>query len=247
MNLATRAHTVEWSSSFLSSEKPHATRTRKGYNFTPGVVQISLGSGTSAVIVNITTGSLPDLDDLLIVLRRYQQPLSVVNDIALLYYHEERLADFERLLDTAKRSFRFEVEPIASVRFDGDSSKHMAKTHDMLGTYYMWKNYKTKQPQQTDRATRIMHSAELEFAAADNLSLHPEHVAARGFFFLFWKGRVDLASSAFDFAISSNSENLVALLGRAMCHFAHAEYKKALGLFRRVMMKTNFKCSPDIR
>lgn len=220
---------------------------RKAYNFTPGVVQISLGSSNSAVIVNITTGSLPDVDDLLIIFRRYRPPLSVINDLALLYYQENRLADFERLLHTAKRSFRFEVEAIASVDFDGDSSKHMAKTYDMLGTYYMWQNYKSKQIQQSHRETSKIRSAEALFAEADKLPSNPQHVAARGFFFLYEKGNVDLAASAFDFAISCNAGDLVALLGRAMCHFASAEYKKALGLFRRIMMKTNFKCSPDIR
>lgn len=246
-----------------SSEKRHASQARKAYNFPPGgACNLTFNTrGQDPVIARFTTDTLPALDDLLTLLRTDRPPLPVINDLALLYYRAERLTDFERLLELAKHSFRSkhggagvetdDDEAIASVDYEGNALKDMAKTHDMLGTYYMWKNYKSKQQasqQSADRETRKKRNAGIEFAAADKLGLNnPLHVAARGFFLLLEKGKVEQAASSFEFAISHNAGDVTALLGRAMCHFAKAEYKKALDHFRKVMMKTNFKCSPDIR
>lgn len=68
----------------------------------------------------------------------------------------------------------------------------------------------------------------------------------RAYFCLFEGDKLDQAAAQFDFVLTENPNNVLAMLGKACIAFQKREFKTALNIYKKAL-KTNPNCPADVR
>ena len=197
------------------------------------VIEIPLHN--SDEVIELDLEQLPDVEEALTILREEQVPLQTWVFLARQYYKQNKLKDFEKILDQARTN--------ANTHYK-DSEKDQMECLDSLAAHYV-----TLARNEKERGMKrdYFTQATLLYTNADKIIMYDlNHLLGRAYFCLLEGDKLEQADAQFLFVLKQNSENIPALLGKAAICYNKREYKEALLFYKRAL-RTNPNCPGSVR
>jgi len=186
---------------------------------------------TSDEAIEISIENLPPVEDLLGILQAEQADLPRWLDFAVEYYGQNRLAEFERILEEG-------CSPEVEAYYD----------HDPMGRLIMLNAlaaYKITLAHGTPNATYLTDAVDL-FSRADKIDDKRGITLVNKGLYSLARNEQSEALNQFTQALELDPNNLLAKLGRAAMLFKKRQFKEARDLYKRAI-RDHPGCSPTVR
>lgn len=186
-------------------------------------------------VIELGLDQLPDGEEVLSILVQENCPLYVWIRLAIGYYKLNKYADFVRILDASRTS--------AFTNYKG-GEKDMLKSLDTLAAYYVQQANKEKNK---DTKKEYCSKATTLYTSGDKISMYEsEHLLSRAYFCLLEADKLDQADAQFNFVLTTNQQNVPALMGKACIAFNKKDYKSALNFYKKAL-KNNANAPASVR
>ncbi|KAF2076983.1 hypothetical protein CYY_001692 [Polysphondylium violaceum] len=190
--------------------------------------------------VRVPIDPLPNVDDILEILKGEVAPLDLWLKLAIEYYKQDKIQDFIKLLSQV-------LDP-AIEEFYKDSKVERIAMLNALASYYTQLG-----TQERDKLKKeeYFNQATFHFNKADKIDLHQPLTWIGKAVLLLCKGEVDRAETNFQKVLDLASKDstipgIPAKLGHACILFNKGNYDKALDTYQKVIHQ-NANCSPSVR
>ena len=197
------------------------------------VIEIPLHN--SDEVIELDLDQLPDAEEALTILKEEQVPLHTWVYLARQYYKQNKVKDFEKILDLARTA--------ANTNYK-DSEKDQMECLDSLAAHYVTL---ARQEKERARKREYFTQATLLYTNADKIIMYDlNHLLGRAYFCLLEGDKLEQADAQFNFVLKQISDNIPALLGKAAICYNKKEYKEALVFYKRAL-RTNPNCPGAVR
>jgi len=189
--------------------------------------------------IKVNTNPLPNLDEILEILKAELAPLDIWLKLAIEYYKQDQIEDFKTLLSHV-------LDPQIESYYK-DSKLDRIAMLNALASYYTQLGTEEKEKSKKEE---YFNQATFHFNKADRIDLQPLTLIGKAVL-LLCKGEVDRAETNFQQVLDLASKDtaipvLPAKLGHACILFNKGNYEKALDTYQKVIQQ-NANCSPSVR
>ncbi len=206
---------------------------RKKMDYSASTIEIPLKD--SDEVIELGLDQLPDGEEVLSILIQENCPLHVWIRLAIGYYRQGKINDFVHILEQSRTS--------ANTNYKGHE-KDMLKALDTLAAHYVQQANKEKNK---ELKKEYCSKATTLYTSADKISMYDsDHLLSRAYFCLLDTDKLDQADAQFNFVLTTNSNNVAALVGKACTAFNKKDYKNALNYYKRAL-KANPNAPASVR
>ncbi|KJE97930.1 hypothetical protein CAOG_009149 [Capsaspora owczarzaki ATCC 30864] len=191
----------------------------------PAPTSIEIPLRGSNEVLEIEFAELPDLGDLLGILKQEKARLRIWLVLAIQYYNQKMPEACSQLLTAASDAASTEPEY-------ADAIQDRLSILNALGAFYL-----QQAVEERDRETReaLLQKATSQFNRADTLDVHGTlNMVGKGMLFLL-RNNYERAATQFRYVTAQNPAHIPALMGQACAAYNLKQFKEALGLYRRVL------------
>ncbi|XP_017492305.1 PREDICTED: RNA polymerase-associated protein CTR9 homolog, partial [Rhagoletis zephyria] len=218
------------------------------------VIEIPLKASTEEEVIELSIDNLPDVAELVDLLRNELSPLSLWLHAALTYYREGKEEEFRDILETVRadtEKSHLQLTPwILEMSTMPDYKQDLLRILDTLAAYYVAQANKERN---RERKKELQNKVAVLYTAGDKLTTESQnHLVGRAFFLLVdlnqnnFANALDQADQQFTFVFNNNNANIPTLVGKACISFNKKDYKGALTYYRRCL-RNNPQCPANIR
>jgi len=196
-------------------------------------IEIPLRETDEVIELDLTL--LPDVTEVLGILTQENTILQIWITLALEYYKQGKVEDFEKLLEKARGDANLNYK---------EHEKDQMICLDTLAAFYV---QTARDEKNKERRTDLFMKATQLYTMADKIIMYDQnHLLGRACFCLLEGDKMDQADAQFNFVMNQTPDNIPSLLGKACISFNKKDYKGALSYYKRAL-RTNPSCPADVR